>query len=99
MSCDHHYVFAILQVGSKAPLKLGSKSVWKLDDTVEAAWTAGNDDEIIDSDQLLDDDDLKKPEQESLRGKLPYKWATMILFKMKVPIPFMIFVIVDNYIR
>lgn len=60
----------IFQVGSKAPLKLGNNSVWKLDDTVEAAWTGANDDEIIDSDQLLDDDDLKKPEQASLRGSI-----------------------------
>ncbi|XP_047993355.1 anamorsin homolog [Leguminivora glycinivorella] len=56
------------EVGSKAQIKLGNKpAVWKLDDTVEAAWTGGNDDEIIDSDQLLDEDDLKKPDKESLR--------------------------------
>ncbi|XP_052754895.1 anamorsin homolog [Galleria mellonella] len=55
------------EVGSKASLKLGNKAaVWKLEDTVEAAWTGGNDDDIIDSDQLLDENDLKKPEQ-SLR--------------------------------
>ncbi|XP_049874328.1 anamorsin homolog [Pectinophora gossypiella] len=56
------------EVGSKASLKLGSKpAVWKLDDTVEAAWTGNNDDESIDADQLLDEDDLKKPDKESLR--------------------------------
>ncbi|XP_053606214.1 anamorsin homolog [Plodia interpunctella] len=56
------------EVGSKAPLKLGIKpAVWKLDDTVESAWTAGNDDDTIDDNLLLDDDDLKKPDQASLR--------------------------------
>ncbi|XP_013190581.1 anamorsin homolog [Amyelois transitella] len=56
------------EVGSKASLKLGNKpAVWKLDDTVESAWTAGNDDDTIDDDQLLDDDDLKKPDQSALR--------------------------------
>ncbi|KAM3966139.1 cytokine induced apoptosis inhibitor 1 [Aphomia sociella] len=52
------------EVGSKASLKLGNKpAVWKLDDTVEAAWTGGNDDDTIDSDLLLDENDLKKPDQ------------------------------------
>ncbi|KAI8426129.1 hypothetical protein MSG28_005081 [Choristoneura fumiferana] len=56
------------EVGSKAQLKLGNKpTVWKLDDTVEAAWTGANDDDIIDSDQLLDEDDLKKPDEKALR--------------------------------
>lgn len=56
------------EVGSKAPLKLGGNSgVWKLDETVEAAWSGGKDDDIIDSDQLLDEDDLKKPDEQSLR--------------------------------
>lgn len=63
----------ILQVGSKASLKLGNKpAVWKIDDTIEAAWTGANDTETIDADQLLDEDDLKKPDKESLRGKLLY---------------------------
>lgn len=56
------------EVGSKATLKLNNKpNVWKLDDTVEAAWVGSNDDEIIDDNQLLDEDDLKKPDQISLR--------------------------------
>lgn len=56
------------EVGSKASLKLGNKpAVWKLDGTVEEAWSAAKDDEIIDSDKLLDEDDLKKPDQQSLR--------------------------------
>ncbi|XP_059053817.1 anamorsin homolog [Achroia grisella] len=55
------------EVGSKVFLNLAKKpAVWKIDDTVEAAWTGGNDDDIIDPDQLLDENDLKKPEQ-SLR--------------------------------
>lgn len=58
------------QVGSKASLKLniGKPAVWKLDDTVEAAWTGIDDDETIDDDQLLDEDDLKRPDKQSLRG-------------------------------
>lgn len=57
------------KVGSKASLKLNNKpAVWKLDDTVEAAWGGGGDDETIDDNQLLDEDDLKKPDQKSLRG-------------------------------
>lgn len=56
------------EVGSKAALKLGNNpTVWKLDDTVEAAWTVNNDDDIIDDNQLLDDNDLKMPDKESLR--------------------------------
>ncbi|XP_026316885.1 anamorsin homolog [Hyposmocoma kahamanoa] len=56
------------EVGSKASLKLGNKpAVWKIDDTIEAAWTGANDTETIDADQLLDEDDLKKPDKESLR--------------------------------
>ncbi|GBP50688.1 Anamorsin homolog [Eumeta japonica] len=56
------------EVGSKASLKLASKpAVWKLDDTVEEAWTTNNDDDLIDSDQLLDEEDLKKPNKDTLR--------------------------------
>ncbi|CAB3238057.1 unnamed protein product [Arctia plantaginis] len=56
------------EVGSKASLKLNNKpAIWKLDDTVEAAWGGGGDDETIDDNQLLDEDDLKKPDQQSLR--------------------------------
>nr|XP_026499306.1 anamorsin homolog [Vanessa tameamea] len=56
------------EVGSKASLKLNNKpAVWKLDETIEEAWTGKNDDEIIDSDMLLDEDDLKRPDQQSLR--------------------------------
>lgn len=51
-------------------LNLGSKpAVWKLEDTVEEVWAGTNDDDIIDADQLLDEDDLKKPDKQSLRGK------------------------------
>ncbi|XP_034831059.1 anamorsin homolog [Maniola hyperantus] len=56
------------EVGAKVFLKLNSKpAVWKLEDTVEEAWAGTNDDEIIDTDVLLDEDDLKKPDQQSLR--------------------------------
>ncbi|KAJ0178194.1 hypothetical protein K1T71_006017 [Dendrolimus kikuchii] len=57
------------EVGSKASLKLsgGKPAVWKLDDTVEAAWTGDDDDETIDDNELLDEDDLKKPDKQSLR--------------------------------
>ncbi|XP_045766679.1 anamorsin homolog [Maniola jurtina] len=56
------------EVGAKVSLKLNSKpAVWKLEDTVEEAWAGTNEDEIIDSDVLLDEDDLKKPDQQSLR--------------------------------
>lgn len=66
----------MLQVGSKAALKLGNKTaVWKIEDTVEAAWNGANDMETIDADQLLDEDDLKKPDKESLRGKLLYSYT------------------------
>ncbi|CAF4756502.1 unnamed protein product [Pieris macdunnoughi] len=55
------------EVGSKASLKLNSKPmVWKLDDTVEDAWSKDNDDETIDADNLLDEDDLKRPDKASL---------------------------------
>ncbi|CAG4949943.1 anamorsin homolog [Colias croceus] len=56
------------EVGSKASLKLNGKpAVWKLDDTVEEAWTKPTDDETIDANNLLDEDDLKKPDQASLK--------------------------------
>ncbi|XP_021192827.2 anamorsin homolog [Helicoverpa armigera] len=56
------------EVGSKASLKLNGKpAVWKLDNTVEEAWAAGNDDEIIDDNQLLDENDLTRPDMKSLR--------------------------------
>ncbi|XP_032520624.2 anamorsin homolog [Danaus plexippus] len=55
------------EVGSKASLKLKKPAVWKLDDTVEEAWTTKGDDEIIDSDMLLDEKDLTKPDEKSLR--------------------------------
>lgn len=63
-----------IQVGSKASLKLNNKpTVWKLDDTIEEAWAAATkDDDIIDSDLLLDEDDLKKPDEQSLRGIEPF---------------------------
>ncbi|CAH2981403.1 unnamed protein product [Chilo suppressalis] len=66
------------EVGSKATLKLGNKpAVWKIDDTVEAQWNGVNDDEVIDDSLLLDEDDLKKPDQQSLRGGL----LPVLLFK------------------
>lgn len=37
-------------------------AVWKLEDTVE--------DDLIDDDQLLDEEDLKKPDPASLKGSL-----------------------------
>ncbi|XP_038206321.1 anamorsin homolog [Zerene cesonia] len=56
------------EVGSKASLKLNGKpAVWKLDDTVEEAWSKANDEETIDAENLLDEDDLKKPDQASLK--------------------------------
>ncbi|XP_026738072.1 anamorsin homolog isoform X1 [Trichoplusia ni] len=56
------------EIGSKASLKLnGQPAVWKIEDTVEEAWTGANDDDIIDDNQLLDENDLKKPDQSSLR--------------------------------
>lgn len=58
-------------------MKLTNKNVWKIDDTVESAWKIDNDDEIIDSDQLLDENDLKKPDPSSLRG---YKMLSTCLF-------------------
>lgn len=74
-----------MQVGSKTSLRLNSKqTVWKLDDTVEEAWSGKNDEEIIDSDMLLDEDDLKRPDQQSLRGKNIYSYIYFykyILFK------------------
>jgi len=53
------------EVGSS--MKLGAKKVWKLDSNVETAWTVNTDDDVIDSDLLLDEDDLKKPDPASLR--------------------------------
>lgn len=65
--CDFiHVIFLTTQVGSA--MKLTNKNVWKIDDNVESAWKIDNDDEIIDSDQLLDENDLKKPDPSSLRG-------------------------------
>ncbi|KAL4711997.1 hypothetical protein ACJJTC_003664 [Scirpophaga incertulas] len=58
------------EVGSKASIKFDSKAaVWKLDKTVEAQWNsaADDDDDIIDPDELLDENDFKKPDQQSLR--------------------------------
>lgn len=52
------------EIGSSAKLSFAGKkvetsSVWKIDNDL--------DDDVIDPDTLLDDDDLKKPEPESLR--------------------------------
>ncbi|CAG9793956.1 unnamed protein product [Diatraea saccharalis] len=56
------------EVGSKASLKInGNSAVWKIDDTVEAQWNGDNDNDVIDDNQLLDENDLKKPDKQSLR--------------------------------
>ncbi|KAI4470435.1 anamorsin [Holotrichia oblita] len=50
------------EIGSSAKLNLKSKpakAVWKIDDTIE--------DDMIDPDNLLDEDDLKKPDAASLK--------------------------------
>lgn len=47
-------------IGSSAKLNL-KNSVWKLED---------DEDEIIDPDNLLDEEDLKKPDPSSLKGKV-----------------------------
>lgn len=53
------------EIGSSAKLNLKPKadvtSVWKIDDTVD------DDVETIDPDNLLDEDDLKKPDEKALR--------------------------------
>lgn len=49
-------------------MKLGA-NILKLDDTVASAWKLEINDDLIDSDQLLDENDLKKPDPASLRGK------------------------------
>lgn len=52
------------EIGSSAKLNFKSKpvkAVWKIDDTIE--------DDMIDPDNLLDEDDLKKPDASSLKGK------------------------------
>ncbi|XP_004931546.1 anamorsin homolog [Bombyx mori] len=55
------------EVGSKSSLKLNGKAtVWKLDSTVEEAWASTNNDDIIDENELLDENDLKKPDKEAL---------------------------------
>lgn len=70
LKCDEADVVEIegqkpnFEVGSSAKIKLGAVSdsvaaVWKLDNTV--------DDDIIDADELLDEDDLKKPDAASLK--------------------------------
>lgn len=50
------------EIGSSSKLKLKKpvENIWKLDDTI--------DDDIIDADELLDEDDLQKPDPTSLRG-------------------------------
>lgn len=56
------------EVGSSAKLSFGKKedkakvaAVWKIDN---------DDDEIIDADELLDEEDLAKPDPASLKGKI-----------------------------
>lgn len=54
------------EIGSSAKLNFASnnvKNVWKVDDTVD------DDVETIDPDNLLDEDDLKKPDPASLKGE------------------------------
>lgn len=62
------------EVGSSRKLTLKSpvENVWKLDDTV--------DDDIIDEDELLDEEDLKKPDPSSLRGTKAYLFRFPSLF-------------------
>lgn len=60
------------EVGSSTKLNLKSKvaNVWKLDDTEDENV------ETIDPDNLLDEEDFKKPDPSSLRGKLQYKFIS-----------------------
>lgn len=52
------------QLGSSARIDLKkSPAVWKIDDGDD------NDEELIDSDELLDENDLKRPDPTSLKGK------------------------------
>lgn len=62
------------EIGSSSKLKLKkpAENVWKLDDTV--------DDDIIDADELLDEEDLQKPDPTSLRGRYLKKYFTIIFY-------------------
>lgn len=61
------------ETGSASKLTLKPKAniaaVWKLDDTVDEEV------ETIDPDNLLDEDDFKKPDPASLRGKTFYSFT------------------------
>lgn len=48
-------------VGSSVTLSFAKKNVWKLDSNI--------DDDLIDEDTLLDEEDIKKPDASSLKGK------------------------------
>lgn len=62
------------EVGSSAPLKLSFASTPEVPSSVAAAWTLTADDmvdddvDLINSDDLLDEDDFKKPDPASLRA-------------------------------
>jgi hypothetical protein len=72
---QHHWELCVSQVGSSLKLSFAKQSlqvqpsanvaaVWKLDDTVD------DDIETIDENDLLNEEDLKKPDPASLRGEL-----------------------------
>lgn len=68
-SCEIISYKPTYEVGSSAKLNLSkpvtvNAAVWKLDDNID------EDIETIDPDDLLDEDDFKKPDQSSLRGMI-----------------------------
>lgn len=66
------------EIGSFTKIDISKKaipSVWKLDDTID------EDIETIDPDNLLEDDDLIKPDPASLKGTIC----------LKLPLPFLMF--------
>lgn len=65
------------EIGSIKKLNLKPKitgNVWKLDDT------ADEEVEMIDPDNLLDEDDFKKPDPVSLKGDSPFHYNSYVLF-------------------
>jgi len=61
------------EVGASTQLKLSFASKPKVDENAAAVWTLSAndmmDDDLIDSDALLDENDLKKPDPETLRAE------------------------------
>ncbi|XP_072947562.1 anamorsin homolog [Epargyreus clarus] len=56
------------EVGSKAVLKLSDKAkLWTIDNNDEDPWYSKDDGELIEQDLLIDQDDLTKPDKQSLR--------------------------------